>query len=122
MLDNEYYDHFLAELKRYVHLEVLLQVVSRDRAQLDHLKMATVYQSLLDTIIDQINNDLAKIRKYFRQVNAKILDIQQDGSERLVFYIYRGHEEKATYIGEFIKVECTQLLKEYIKKSGGLLD
>jgi hypothetical protein len=58
MLYDEDHLDFEEKLKRYVHLEVLLAALSRDRKQLSHLKMADVYGWLIDQIIDHILKDL----------------------------------------------------------------
>jgi hypothetical protein len=51
MLDDGQIE-FEKKLKRYVHLEVLIQVLKRDIQQLDHLKIAKEYKWLLESVID----------------------------------------------------------------------
>jgi hypothetical protein len=48
MLLDDGHNEFILKLKQYVHLEVLLAALSRDRKQLSHLKMADVYGWLID--------------------------------------------------------------------------
>jgi hypothetical protein len=62
MLLDDGHSEFSVKLKRYVHLEVLLAALSRDRKQLSHLKMADVYRWLIDQIIDHILKDMTQKR------------------------------------------------------------
>ncbi|WP_154662378.1 hypothetical protein [Risungbinella massiliensis] len=54
---DEEYRSFQKELKRYIHLELLIKVLGRDRQQLSELKMAKIYLLLLDSIMDRIIKD-----------------------------------------------------------------
>jgi len=111
---------FEKKLKRYVHLEVLIQVLERDKRQLDHLKMAKEYKWLLESVTDRIFFDMAELRKWFRRSPGKIIEMKQTLGERVVHYTYRGYQFEVKYLNEFMRVECGEIPKEYMRR--GLLD
>jgi len=115
MLDDGQLE-FEKKLKRYVHLEVLFHVLEKDRREMDHLKMANEYKWLLESITDQIHSDMAELRKWFRRSPGKILEIKQVIGERVVQYTYRGYQHEVKYLNEFMRVECGEILKEYMKR------
>lgn len=106
---------FEKRVKRYVHLEVLVYVLERDKQRLDHLKMAKEYKWFLEQIIDQILADMAKLRKWFHRSQGKILEMKQVVGQRVVRYMYRGYQYEVKYLNEYIRVECGKMLKGYLK-------
>jgi hypothetical protein len=115
MLLDEGHNEFILKLKRYVHLEVLLAALSRDRKQLSHLKMADVYGWLLDQIIDGILKDMTELRQYFRRSPGEIIEIIQQPEFRYVSYKYKGYKQEMKCLNEWMKVECGEILKEYLR-------
>jgi hypothetical protein len=87
MYDDDHLD-FEIKLKRYAHLEVLLEALDRDKRQMNHLKMAHVYQYQLDHITDLILKEMADLRRYFRQSQGEIIQTVQLTGERMVEYVY----------------------------------
>jgi hypothetical protein len=116
MLRDDDQLEFEIKLKRYVHLEVLLKALTRDRKQLDHLKFADVYGQLLDQIMDQIIQEMAELRRYFRRSPGEIIEIKQGAGARKVDYKYRGYQHQVKYLNEFMRVECGEILKEYLRR------
>lgn len=120
MLYDDNHLDFETKLKRYVHLEVLLKVLERDKRQLGHLKMAEVYEEGLDHIIDQILKDMADLRRFFRQSQGQMIQTVQLPQDRVVEYAYQGYRLKMRFLNEFMRVECGEILKGYMKlKSAG---
>lgn len=119
-MDDEYYS-FQEKLKRFIHLEVLLQVLNRDKRHLRSLKMARVYSLWLDSIMDRIVRDLTNIRIYFRKIGTKILEKKLENQILTVSYLYKGYENQAVYMGEFMKATCEGLFKEYISYEDNLI-
>ncbi|MRG28336.1 hypothetical protein [Laceyella tengchongensis] len=115
MLYDEDQLAFEVELKRYAHLEVLLGVLERDKKQMGHLKMGEIYQYQLEQIMDQCLRDMAEIRDYFRQSQGEIIQTVQLAGERLVEYKYKGYRYQVKYLNEFMRVECGEMLKGYMK-------
>ncbi|MFC7441418.1 hypothetical protein [Laceyella putida] len=119
MLYNDDHLDFEVKLKRYVHLEVLLEALNRDKKQLGHLKMAEVYEDQIDYISDQILKDMAELRRYFRQSQGEIIQTVQLVGERMVEYVWKGYRLKVKYLNEFMRVECGEILKGYMKLKRG---
>lgn len=115
MLDDGQIE-FEKKLKQYIHLEVLVQVLKRDIQQLDHLKMAKEYQWLLESVTDRILSDMAELRKWFRQSPGKIIETRQIPGKRVVRYTYKGYQFEVKYLSEFMRVECGEILKEYLRQ------
>lgn len=113
-LIDDGYSRFIELVKRYVHLEVLLRVVERDQLHFSSLKMGTVWQALSDKVIDAISQDMTRIRKEIRQMGGKILLVKQEERGRRVQYVYRGYQQEMTFLNEWIRVECEELLKGYL--------
>ncbi|MFC7443505.1 hypothetical protein [Laceyella putida] len=94
LYDDDHLD-FEIKLKRYVHLEVLLEALNRDKKQLGHLKMAEVYEDQIDHMTDQILKDMAELRRYFRKTTlfdrALFIFIRKetrpDGSKSLFSFV-----------------------------------
>ncbi|MFC7443296.1 hypothetical protein [Laceyella putida] len=118
LYDDDHLD-FEVKLKRYVHLEVLLEALNRDKEQMGHLKMAEAYQDQIDHIIDQILNDMAELRRYFRQSQGEILQTVQLVEDRMVEYVWKGYRLKVKYLNEFMRVQCGEILKGYMKLKRG---
>ncbi|SMP13515.1 hypothetical protein SAMN06265361_102463 [Laceyella tengchongensis] len=76
LYDDEHFDLEI-KLKRYTHLEVLLEALDRDKKHMDHLKMAHVYQYQLDHITNLILKEMADLRRYFRQSQGEIIQTVQ---------------------------------------------
>ncbi|MFC7441975.1 hypothetical protein [Laceyella putida] len=114
LYDDDHLD-FEVKLKRYVHLEVLLEALNRDKKQLGHLKFAEVYEDQIDHISDQILKDMAELRRYFRQSQGEIIQTVQLVGERMVEYVWKGYRLNMKFLNEFMKVECGEILKGYMK-------
>jgi hypothetical protein len=84
--------------------------------QLSHLKMADVYGWLIDQIIDRILKDMMELRRYFRRSPGEIIEIVQQPEFRYVSYKYKGYKQEMKFLNEWIKVECGEILKEYIRQ------
>ncbi|MFC7442056.1 hypothetical protein [Laceyella putida] len=89
--------------------------MNRDKKQLGHLKMAEAYEDYIDHIIDQILKNMAELRRYFRQSQGEIIQVVQLVGERMVEYNYRGYRLNVKYLNEFMRVECGEILKQYMK-------
>jgi hypothetical protein len=81
--------------------------------------MAHVYQYQLDHITNLILKEMADLRRYFRQSQGEIIQTVQLVGERMVEYVYQGYRLKAKYLNPFMKVECGEILKEYMKLKRG---
>lgn len=108
------HQRFMELVKRLVHLEVLLRVVEQDRRHFSSLKMGKVWHSLSEKVIDAIAYDMAQIRKELRQMDGKILQVKQEKHGRRVDYVYQGYQHEITFLNEWMKVECEELLKRYL--------
>lgn len=118
LYDDDHLD-FEIKLKRYVHLEVLLEALNRDKEQMSHLKFAEVYEDQIDHIINQILNDMAELRRYFRQSQGEIIQTVQLVGERMVEYVWKGYRLNMKFLNEFMKVECGEILRQYMKLKKG---
>jgi hypothetical protein len=107
---------FEAKLKRYVHLELLLKVLTYDRNHMDDLKFADVYRQMLDKIMDEIMKEMAELRRYFRKSPGRIIEKKKEYGDYAVSYTYRGYQFEVKYLKEFIRVECREILKEYLRR------
>lgn len=113
-LIDDKYSEFQVLIKQYVHLEILLAVLERDKRHLGALKMERVLLSLFDTIIDRVVNDLAKVKKAIRKLNGEILTITQGKESRCVKVKYNGYVFDIKYLNEWIRVECEEMLRRYL--------
>lgn len=117
LYDDEHFD-FEIKLKRYTHLEVLLEALDRDKKHMDHLKMAHVYQYRINHITDLILKGMADLRGNFSQSQGEIIQTVQLVGERMVEYVYQGYRLNIKFLNEFMRVECGEILKEYMKLKG----
>jgi hypothetical protein len=115
MLLDDGQQEFIVKLKRYVHLEVLLAALSRNQKQLSHLKMADIYGWLIDQTIDRILKDMTELRGYFRRSPGEIIEIKQEPEYRYVSYKYKGYRQEMKFLNEWMRVECGEILKEYLR-------
>jgi hypothetical protein len=118
MMYSEEQAAFRDLLKRYMLLKVLLAALTIDREPLSQLKMGEVYQTLTDQVIDRILLDTTQIKKQIREADGKLILIRQDKEKgiRIIEYQFEGYLYKDSYMDEWIKVDCIELLKEYLKR------
>jgi transcription initiation factor IIE alpha subunit len=95
---------------------MLLKVLTYDRDHMEHLKFADVYRQMLDKIMDEIMKEMAELRRYFRQSPGRIIETKKEHGNYVVGYTYRGYQFEAKYLKEFIRVECGEILKEYLRR------
>jgi hypothetical protein len=68
---------FEKKIKRYVHPELLLKILTYDRNHMDHLKFADVYRQVLDKIMDEIMKEMTELRRYFRKSPGRIIETKK---------------------------------------------
>jgi transcription initiation factor IIE alpha subunit len=95
---------------------MLLKVLTYDWDHMEHLKFADVYRQMLDKIMDEIMKEMAELRRYFRQSPGRIIETKKEHGNYVVGYTYRGYQFEAKYLKEFIRVECGEILKEYLRR------
>lgn len=113
-LIDDKYSEFQFLIKQYVHLEILLAVLKRDKSCLGVLKMESVISSLFDVIIDRVDRDLTKVKKAIRKINGEILTVTQDKEARCVKVKYNSYSFDVKYLNEWIRVECEEMLRKYL--------
>lgn len=101
-------------IKKTVYLEILRAALEWDRQLLKRTKMQHVYDLLLDQVIQHITEDLRRIKEHLQQHQAKILHEEQRAKDRFVIYRHNGYVFEKHYFNPIIKIECENLLKQYL--------
>jgi hypothetical protein len=64
---------------------------------------------------------MAELRRYFRQSQGEIIQVVQLVGERMVEYVWKGYRLNMKFLNEFMKVECGEILKGYMKIRRGTI-
>jgi hypothetical protein len=83
MLLDDGHNEFILKLKRYVHLEVLLAALSRDRKQLSHLKMGRCLWMALGSN-HRPQKDMTELRLYSADHRGKLLRSTFRGANAII--------------------------------------
>lgn len=104
-------------------LEILKDIVSnnRDDINLSALTLKTLYVATTDAVINDIANDIRKIKLLLKQSDANLSKESSNGNELSYVLHCRGYTEKFSILKGTAKPELGVLLGKYVKKIEKLL-
>ncbi|OPH61857.1 hypothetical protein BC351_01035 [Paenibacillus ferrarius] len=104
-------------------LEILRDIVcnNRDDLKLSSMTLKSLYVSTTDAVIDDINNDIRKIKLLLKQSEANLSKERSNENELSYVLHCRGYTEKFSILKGTAKPELGVLLKKYVQKIEKLL-
>lgn len=104
-------------------LQILIDIVSNNREdlKLSTMSLKSVYIATTDAVLNDINNDIRKIKLLLKQADANLVKETSNGNELCYTLHCRGYAEKFSILRGTARPELGVLLGKYVGKIEKLL-
>ena len=103
-------------IEQAIYLPMVLTVLHRDLTiiQSSPFKLKNPYVIWIEQTIKIVNSEYTEAKKYLRQENIKVNELQRDEDFTMFLFVYKGYEERHSYFNPRIRNKVEELMKYFL--------
>jgi hypothetical protein len=105
-------------MEQAIYLPMVLTILNRDLTIVNSspFKLKQPYLELINETMKIIQKELKEVKRYMKQQNLKVEQVNHDDAFTGFLFLYKGYEEQHNYFNPRIRNKVQELLSFYLYK------